>query len=80
MEKPVLHGSALSGNQQGVVALICNVLLGYGQSRMRVSWMLIVPLTLSTTFFLIADIDSPRTGVIRMPPVNLISLAQALKP
>jgi hypothetical protein len=63
----------------GVVALICNVLLGYGQSRMRVSWMLIVPLTLSTTFFLIADIDGPRTGVIRMPPVNLIALARSLK-
>ena len=63
----------------GAVALICNVLLGYGQPRMRISWMLIVPLTLSTAFFLIADIDSPRAGIIRVPPVNLISLAQSLK-
>ena len=64
----------------GVVALICNVMLGYGQSSMRIAWMLIVPMTLSTTFFLIADIDSPRTGVIRVPPVNLISLQQSLRP
>jgi hypothetical protein len=29
-------------------------------------------------FFAIADIDSPRRGIIRVQPQNLISLAQSL--
>ena len=31
------------------------------------------------SFFLIADIDSPRGGVIRVSPQNLISLADSLR-
>jgi hypothetical protein len=34
----------------------------------------------SISFFLIADIDSPRGGVIRVAPQNLVSLAQNLPP
>jgi len=30
-------------------------------------------------FFLIADIDSPRYGVIRVAPQNLMSLSQSLQ-
>jgi len=33
---------------------------------------------LSIAFFLIADIDSPRNGVIRVLPQNLITLSQSL--
>jgi hypothetical protein len=33
----------------------------------------------SISFFLIADIDSPRGGVILVQPRNLVSLAQSLR-
>jgi hypothetical protein len=33
---------------------------------------------ISITFFLIADIDSPRSGNIRVVPENLLNLAQTL--
>jgi hypothetical protein len=33
---------------------------------------------LSIAFTFIADIDSPRRGIIRVHPQNLISLAQSL--
>jgi hypothetical protein len=39
---------------------------------------LVIPLVVSISFFLIADIDSPRRGVILVQPQNLISVAQSL--
>jgi hypothetical protein len=33
----------------------------------------------SASLFLIADIDSPRGGVIRVQPQNLVSLSQELR-
>jgi len=33
---------------------------------------------ISILFFLIADIDSPRRGLIRVVPQNLLSLRQSL--
>ena len=41
-------------------------------------FLLILPLALSISFFLIADIDSPRGGMIRINPQNLSSLAASL--
>jgi hypothetical protein len=40
---------------------------------------LILPLIVAVAFFLIADIDSPRGGLIHVVPQNLISLAQSLR-
>lgn len=40
---------------------------------------MILPLVLAIAFFLIADIDSPRWGVIRVQPQNLLSLAASLR-
>jgi hypothetical protein len=40
--------------------------------------MLVLPITMSISFFLIADIDSPIRGVIRVVPQNLIRLSQTL--
>lgn len=40
--------------------------------------LLILPLVVSISFFLIADVDSPRAGVIRVQPENLQSLAESL--
>jgi hypothetical protein len=40
--------------------------------------LLVLPVVISIAVFLIADIDSPRGGVIRVPPQNLIALSQSL--
>jgi hypothetical protein len=41
--------------------------------------LLVLPLVVSISFFLIADIDSPRGGVIRTNPQNLLSLSESLR-
>jgi hypothetical protein len=62
------------------IAICANIMFGYGARRRKagVIHMLILPLVLSIAFFLIADIDSPRRGIIRVSPQNLISLASSL--
>jgi hypothetical protein len=40
----------------------------------------ILPLVVAVAFLLIADIDAPRQGVIRVQPLNLIALAESLRP
>ena len=40
--------------------------------------MLILPAVIATAFFLIADIDCPGAGVIRIAPENLMALAATL--
>ena len=66
----------------GTIAVCATLLVGVGtRDGMGFSWlMLVLPLIISMAFFLIADIDSPRSGVIRVQPENLISLAQSLRP
>lgn len=63
------------------IAIFCNFLIGYGEKASRVNRKLlfIVPLAVSVSFLLIADIDSPQGGLIRVAPQNLISLADTLK-
>jgi len=64
------------------IAIFANVMFGYGARRATpgVIHLVVLPLVLSIAFFLIADIDSPRAGVIRVAPQNLMSLAQSLHP
>jgi hypothetical protein len=62
------------------IAVGCNLLLGY-EVRRRIAFLLtVLPLVLSVAFLLIAEIDSPRGGVIKIRPENLISLSQSLSP
>jgi hypothetical protein len=61
------------------IATFCNVLLGYGAHGRSGFLMLVLPIALAISFFLIADIDSPRGGVIRVLPQNLESLAGSLR-
>jgi hypothetical protein len=63
------------------IAIFSNLLIGYGARRARAHelLLLVLPLVVSIAFFLIADIDSPRGGVIRVHPQNLVSLAQSLR-
>jgi hypothetical protein len=61
------------------IALFCNWLIGYGSHRRGTAFFQVLPLVVSVSFLLIADIDSPRRGLIRVVPQNLISLAQSLR-
>ena len=61
-----------------VIAIGCNLLIGYGAHRTSAILFTVLPLAVSVSFFLIADIDSPRGGVIRVQPQNLTSLSQTL--
>jgi hypothetical protein len=60
------------------LAVCCSLLVGYGASRYGHVRLTVLPLIISLAFFLISDIDSPRRGVIRVLPQNLISLSQSL--
>jgi hypothetical protein len=57
-----------------VIALASCALVGYGGHRTRGAILLIFPLVLSIAFFLIADVDTPRQGLIRVLPLNLIAV------
>jgi hypothetical protein len=61
------------------IALLCNWLLGYGSKKMQPRVLMVLPLVVAVAFFLIADIDSPRGGVIRVVPQNLTRLQAGLK-
>lgn len=63
----------------GLMAICCNLLVGYGERRKSVLLLLILPVIISISFLLIADIDSPRGGIIRVLPQNLDSLSQLMK-
>ncbi len=61
------------------IAVCGNVLLGYGSRDARATALsFVLPLLVSISFLLIADIDAPRHGMIRVSPENLISVAQSL--
>jgi hypothetical protein len=62
------------------IAVCCNGLVGFGARHMKAKgiMLLILPLILSIAFLLIADIDSPRGGLIHVNPKNLVSLAESL--
>jgi hypothetical protein len=60
-----------------LIALGANVTLGVGARRFNLL-LLVVPLAASVSFFLIADIDSPRGGVVQVSPENLNRLAASL--
>jgi hypothetical protein len=64
-----------------LIALLCNVMVGYAArgGTLRTLLLLIMPLLIAIAFWLIADIDSPRGGVIRVSPQNLLSLSQQLR-
>jgi len=62
------------------IATCSSLLMGYGgRSLVPESILLLVlPLVVSISLFFIADLDSPRGGVIRVSPQNLVSLAESL--
>jgi len=62
------------------IAICSNVLVGYGarSAKVRSGLLFVLPLVISVSFLLIADIDSPRGGFIRVSPQNLVSLSRSL--
>lgn len=60
------------------LAICCCLLTGYGAKRQSGLLFTILPFLISIAFFLISDIDSPRGGIIRVVPQNLVSLSQSL--
>lgn len=61
-----------------VISIFSNLLIGYSMRTKSVLNAIVLPVALSVSFFLIADIDSPRHGVIRVHPQNLEVLSQSL--
>jgi hypothetical protein len=64
------------------IAICANLLVGFGARNFKknIALFMIFPFVVAVSFFLIADIDSPRGGVIRIEPRNLITLKKALNP
>jgi hypothetical protein len=60
-----------------MIGVAANVMLGYGARRFD-PVLIVVPLTVAVSLFLIADIDSPRGGVVQVPALNLTRLAKSL--
>jgi hypothetical protein len=62
------------------MAICCSLLIGYGMRNIKTERILlpVLPIVVSIAFFLIADIDSPRGGVILVHPHNLVSLSESL--
>jgi hypothetical protein len=61
------------------VGIFSSLLIGYSSHRRGTTVFVVIPLAVSISFFLIADIESPRHGLIRVLPQNLISLSQSFR-
>jgi hypothetical protein len=62
------------------IAICANLLVGFGARNFKknTGLFMIFPFVISVSFFLIADIDSPRGGVIRIEARNLVALKNNL--
>ena len=62
------------------IAICANLLVGFGARNFKknTGLFMIFPFVISVSFFLIADIDSPRGGVIRIEARNLLTLKNNL--
>ena len=62
------------------IAICANLLVGFGARNFErnIALFMIFPFVIAVSFFLIADIDSPRGGVIRIEARNLVALKNNL--
>jgi len=63
----------------GIMAVSSSLLVGFGELRRKDMIVLILPIVISIALFLISDLDSPRGGIIRVQPQNLLLVAQSMK-
>jgi hypothetical protein len=61
-----------------LIGIACNLTLGFGAGRFNSFLLLVLPATVAVSLFLIADIDSPRGGMVQVLPQNLTRLAASL--
>lgn len=62
------------------IAIFSNGLVGFrAGGKPSALFLNILPIALSISFFLVADIDSPRRGIIHVNPQNLPLLADSLR-
>jgi len=63
------------------IAICCNAMIGfYIRPRDPKNIQFVMPIVIAVAFLLLADIDSPRRGIIKVHPQNLISLVNSLGP
>ncbi|MBY4730350.1 hypothetical protein K6V90_07320 [Cupriavidus pauculus] len=63
-----------------VIAFLSTLMQGYGcRTDSSKAVVFFLPLTVSLSLTLISDIDSPRGGLIRVAPQNLMSLAASMQ-
>ena len=66
-----------------IIGVCCNVLLGYSTPHPEIKLhpiFFVLPGLVAVSFFLIAELDSPRDGLIRVRPLNLLSLSHSWPP
>jgi hypothetical protein len=62
------------------IAIFANFMVGYSAHKRSSLLILVLPVALSVCMALIADIDAPRGGFIRVLPQNLQALRSSLPP
>jgi hypothetical protein len=63
------------------IAVCCNAMIGfYIRPKDPKKIQFVMPIVIAVAFLLLADIDSPRRGIIKVHPQNLISLVDSLGP
>jgi hypothetical protein len=65
----------------GAIAVFSTLLVGIGVKRQTdfPRMLAVMPLIIAIAFFLIADVESPRLGIISVVPDNLTMLAESLR-
>lgn len=63
-----------------VIAINCNILIGYNARKVKgkLGLLFILPTMISLSFLMIAEIDAPGKGIIKVTPINLQALANML--
>ena len=62
-----------------VVGCGCNFLIGFGAEKLSSATHAILPITASLAILLIADVEGPHNGFVRVHPENLIDAAAAMR-
>lgn len=62
------------------IAICSTFLVGFGMriDHSKFTLLLVLPFIVSIAFFLIADVDIPRRGIIKVGPRNLLILSESL--
>ncbi|TNV21760.1 hypothetical protein FH968_06345 [Buttiauxella sp. B2] len=63
------------------IAVICNILIGYGSHSKKSNkvYLFILPAIIAVALSMVADIASPRGGLIRIEPQNLLLLKSSIQ-